>query len=89
MKKREIHIPKAAAWFFQNLAEAEDAVPLTGDVEEDYKDILSEGGDFRAKCWIWYQVLISLPSFLRSYLYWRSVMLKKLFKDRIPDNQKT
>ena len=80
MKKREIHIPKAAAWFFQIISDADDAVPLIGDVEEDYQDILSERGDFRAKCWIWYQVLISLPSFLKSYLYWSSAMIKNYLK---------
>jgi predicted permease len=80
MKKLNTGVPRAAAWLFRNIADADDAVPLIGDVEEDYKDILSERGNFRAKCWIWYQVLISLPSFFKSYIYWSSAMFKNYLK---------
>ncbi len=60
-----------AEWLLRHLSNPDDALSLAGDAEEDYKDIQSDRGKMRADCWIWHQVLISLPRFFKSYAYWR------------------
>jgi putative ABC transport system permease protein len=80
MKKQHTGTPRLAIWLLKHLADPEDALSLTGDVEEDYKDICSQKGIFKAKCWAWHQVLISLPPFLKSYIYWSCTMIKNYLK---------
>jgi ABC-type antimicrobial peptide transport system permease subunit len=72
--------PRVAIWLLQHIANPEDALSLAGDVEEDYKDICSEKGKFRAKCWAWRQIMISLPAFFKSYIYWSFTMIKNYLK---------
>ena len=80
MRKQQTKIPRVAIWILRQLGDPEDAASLVGDVEEDYKDIRSQRGDYKAKCWAWHQVLISLPPFFKSYLYWSFAMLKNYLK---------
>jgi putative ABC transport system permease protein len=80
MKTQKNRPPRITLWLFQRLAEPEDAFSLTGDFEEDYIDILSQRGKFKAGCWAWFQVLLSLPSFLKSTIYWSIIMLKNYLK---------
>jgi putative ABC transport system permease protein len=72
--------PKMAIWLLCHLSDPDDALSLTGDVEEDYKDICLHKGKFRARCWIWHQVSISLPCFFKSYIYWSTAMIKNYLK---------
>lgn len=52
-----------------------DAAPcLAGDIEEEYADLRERRGRLPAAIWLWFQVVISLPSFVKSYLYWRPAM---------------
>jgi ABC-type antimicrobial peptide transport system permease subunit len=80
MVKHKTETPRKAMWLLHHIADPEDALSLIGDVEEDYKDIRSQRGTFQAKCWAWYQVLISLPPFIKSYVYWRITMIKNYLK---------
>ncbi len=80
MKKQHARTPRAAIWLLEHMTDPEDALSLVGDVEEDYKDICSQKGNFKAKCWAWQQVLISLPPFLKSYIYWSVTMIKNYLK---------
>ena len=80
MKKQKIGTPRLATWLLQHIADPDDALSLTGDVEEDYKDICSQRGNLKAKCWALHQVLISLPPFFKSYIYWSVTMIKNYLK---------
>ena len=80
MRKQGENIPSIFVWLLCHLADPEDAQSLVGDVEEDYKDICLQRGKFRAKCWAWHQVLISLPPFFKSYIYWSVTMIKNYLK---------
>ena len=80
MKKQKTAAPRAAIWLLRQLGNPEDALSLAGDVEEDYQDILSHRGKFRAKCWLWCQVFISFPPFLKSYFFWSFTMIKNYLK---------
>ncbi|UCE40280.1 MAG: ABC transporter permease [Candidatus Aminicenantes bacterium] len=80
MEKQNTGMPKVAIWLLQHVADPEDVLSLIGDVEEDYKDICSQRGKLRAKSWAWHQVLISLPPFFKSYIYWSITMIKNYLK---------
>ena len=80
MKKQNTGTPGVAIWLLQHIADPEDAISMIGDVEEDYKDICPQRGKFKAKCWIWHQILISLLPFFKSYVYWSFAMLKNYLK---------
>jgi putative ABC transport system permease protein len=53
---------------------------ILGDAEEEYRMILSEKGRFRADMWYIWQILKPVPFFIRSTLYWRSIMFKNYVK---------
>jgi putative ABC transport system permease protein len=80
MAKQNTGTPRLAFWFLRHITDPEDAFSLIGDVEEDYRDVCSHRGKFRAKCWAWQQVLISLLPFLKSYVYWSCAMIKNYLK---------
>ena len=80
--------PKVAGWLLRHLAYQEDELSLMGDVEEEYSDICADKGVFCARCWYWIQVLISLPSFLKSYVYWSVVMFRNYLKTALRIIQK-
>ena len=80
MNNQKRGIPRIAFWFLQHIVEPEDALSLLGDIEEDYKDRRLQKGEFRARCWVWSQILMSLLPFLKSYLYWSVTMIKNYLK---------
>ncbi|MDH4197282.1 MAG: ABC transporter permease [Candidatus Aminicenantes bacterium] len=64
----------AALRVLRLLADPDEAPYLAGDVEEEYADIRERRGRIPAALWLWFQIVISLPSFIKSYLYWRQAM---------------
>jgi putative ABC transport system permease protein len=64
-----------ALWLLRLLADPDDEPCLVGDIEEELAEIRERRGKAGARIWIWFQIVISLPSFIKSYLYWRSTML--------------
>ena len=56
------------------LADPGEAACLAGDIEEEYADLRERRGRLPAAIWLWFQVVVSLPSFIKSYLYWRPAM---------------
>ncbi len=64
----------AALRLLRVLADPEEAPCLAGDLEEEYADLRERRGAPAAAVWVWFQIAISLPSFLKSYLYWRHTM---------------
>jgi putative ABC transport system permease protein len=80
MVEKKKKIPKIAAWILNHISYKEDELPLMGDIEEEYTDVYAKMGAFRARCWYWIQVFISMPSFLKSYVYWSVIMFKNYLK---------
>jgi putative ABC transport system permease protein len=64
----------AAVGILRRLADPGEAPGLAGDFEEDYADLRDRRGRIPAWLWLWFQILISLPSFVKSALYWRQTM---------------
>ncbi len=79
-KARKKKPPRVALWLLRHMSDPEDALSLLGDFEEDFTDVCFQKGKFRSGCWVWFQVLISIPSFCKSYVYWSATMLKNYFK---------
>ncbi len=52
----------------------------SGDLEEAYADLLGESGLFRAKAWLWFQILKLCFGVIRASIFWRLIMLKNYFK---------
>jgi hypothetical protein len=72
--------PKIVTWLLCRLTFQEDELSILGDIEEEYSDICVNKGAFHARCWYWIQVFISLPSFLKSYVYWSVIMFRNYLK---------
>ncbi len=60
--------------FLRLLADPDEAPCLAGDIEEEYSDLRERRGELPAALWLWFQFVISTPSFVKSYLYWRHTM---------------
>jgi putative ABC transport system permease protein len=64
-----------ALWLLRRLADPDDEPCLAGDIEEELADMRDRRGKVAAEIWIWFQIVISLRFFIKSYFYWRSTML--------------
>ncbi|MCJ7681767.1 MAG: ABC transporter permease, partial [Candidatus Aminicenantes bacterium] len=61
-------------WFLHRLNRSSDRESLSGDLREEYEDLMVERGKIPAFFWMWKQVLTILPARLKSFIYWRFVM---------------
>jgi putative ABC transport system permease protein len=64
----------AALRVLRILGNPDEEPSLAGDFEEEYADIRVRKGRTLAGLWLWFQIIISLPAFFKSYLYWRQTM---------------
>ena len=69
-----------AEWILKKIANEEDNRAIVGDFEEEYKETARSKGILWASLHYWLVLLISLPSFISSYLYWRIVMFSNYLK---------
>ena len=51
-------------------------IERSGDLEEVYAELLEETGPFRAKVWLWFQILKLCLLIARSSVVWRFIMFK-------------
>jgi putative ABC transport system permease protein len=72
-KPRERRSP-AALRLLWRLADPDTAPCLAGDLEEEYADLRERRGRIPAALWVSFQILISLPAFLKCYVYGRQTM---------------
>ena len=79
-KKTQKNPPKIAVWFLNLISIRENKNSLVGDVEEEYEEIRLEKGTIIAHLWLWWQFLITIPSFIKHKIYWSYIMLKNYFK---------
>jgi hypothetical protein len=49
----------------------------SGDLEEAYADMLEESSPFRAKVWLWLQILKLFYGIIRTCIVWRCIGDKK------------
>jgi len=70
----------AALRLLRLLADPNEADCLEGDIGEEYSDIFERRGKTAAAVWLWFQIVISIPSFVKSQLYWRNTMFANYLK---------
>jgi putative ABC transport system permease protein len=68
-----------ALWLLRRVLPRQDYVYLTGNFKDMYAHRVHTKGSFRARIWIWGEIIKSLPGFLYASLYWRITMFKNYF----------
>jgi len=79
MKKDHIKLPWLAFWLLRHVLPRQDFIFLNGSFEDIYENLVHTEGRFKARIWIWREILKSLPGFLSAALYWRMMMFRNDF----------
>ena len=79
MKKGQTKIPGLALWLLRHVLPKQDYVYLNGNFADMYEHRVHTEGRFKARIWIWGEIIKSLPGFLYASLYWRITMFKNYF----------
>ena len=61
-------------WLLSRLISSRRNYGLFGDIEEMYHVVLAERGRFKAKLWLWAQIMRTIPHAFCNWLYWGLVM---------------
>jgi len=69
-------VPRLAERILRLLFSLDYYLERSGDLEEAYADLLEESGPFRAKAWLWFQILKLCFGIFRTSIAWRFIMLK-------------
>jgi len=79
MKKEPARIPKQAFGLLRHILPRRDSEYLMANFKDLYEHREKNQGRFKARIWIWMEILKSLPGFIYSSLYWRITMFKNYF----------
>ncbi len=80
MKEKNLVPPKFAEWMLKKIANTFEATSLLGDFEEEYRRRAEESSPLQATLWYWWQIGISIPSFLKNSIYWSFIMINSYLK---------
>lgn len=80
MKNPKLKPPRIAEWILRKIANRGESEMIRADLEEEYKETAEEKGSGRARLWYWTLVLVSIPSFIKSHIYWSVQMLRNYLK---------
>jgi putative ABC transport system permease protein len=72
--------PKIAEKFLNYIALTDEDFSITGDLAEEYYEMVQEKGALKARIWYYFQICKATPSFLKYSFIWRGVMFKNYFK---------
>lgn len=73
-------VGKISELFLYLISIKEERSSIIGDYTEIYNEILNEKNLISAKKWLWLQILISFPIFIKYNIYWGSTMLVNFIK---------
>jgi putative ABC transport system permease protein len=79
MREDHKELPWLAFWLLRRVLPRQDFIYLNGNFEDIYGNLLRTEGRFKARIWIWREILKSLPGFLSAALYWRITMFRNYF----------
>jgi predicted permease len=79
MEKEQTKIPRLAFWLLRHVIPRHEYVYLNGNFEDMFKHRIQAEGRFKARIWIWGEIIKSLPGFLYASFYWRLAMFKNFF----------
>ena len=80
MKEKISRPPKIAAWILKHTAVTIEEASLLGDLEEEYRIRANKSTPLITKLWFWTQVLVSIPPFVKTSIYWSTEMIKNYLK---------
>lgn len=80
MKTRSKKPPSFATWLLKKITRPIDYNYAIGDFTESFKMLSNEKGNFLAKCWFWFEVIRSLPRFVKNLTYWSFIMFRNYLK---------
>jgi putative ABC transport system permease protein len=82
MKKTQKYIspPKTAEKLLKRIFPDSGYNSPVGDFEEVFKSIQARWGKLPAILWYWFQLVVSLKSFVTGTIYWRFIMFKNYLK---------
>ncbi len=80
--------PRIAEWIMERLALLDDEFSLTGDLREEFEDLVAERGLTYARTWYWFQLIKSLPSFIKNSIIWSVIMIRNYLKIAIRNLRK-
>jgi len=72
--------PKFTEWILSCFYPDRGHLTSVGDFREEYLEVYSESGPFKAMLWYWIQIVKSIPSYLRNQIYWSAVMITNYLK---------
>jgi putative ABC transport system permease protein len=72
--------PKLAKFLLKILSSKEKDYAYLGDIEELFKDHANRQGLGRSRRWYWWEILKSIPKFIRESIRWRLTMLENYLK---------
>jgi ABC-type antimicrobial peptide transport system permease subunit len=80
MKIKKEHPPRSAGWILSHLKNYEYDFSISGDFDEEFREIARRKGRFLAHLWYWWQVLYSVPAYLNLSILMGAVMFKNYMK---------
>jgi len=80
--------PKLAEWILSCVYPDRGDFTSVGDFREEYFEVYSESGPFKANLWYWMQIAKSLPGFIRNKSHWSIVMIHNSLKIAIRNIRK-
>jgi putative ABC transport system permease protein len=80
MHEMKVKVPKIPYWLLKKMAIFSIHEGYSGDIEEEYDEVVKHKGRRKAILWIWYHAMIVVPGALLSYVNWGGTMFKNYFK---------
>ncbi len=72
--------PRLAEWLLKHIYPDRGYYTSLGDFGEAYNSKRNKSGLFPAWLWYWWQMIKSVPSYIRNNIYWRAIMMKNYLK---------
>jgi len=88
MKKQSNRIPRFADLLLRFILMEEAYAEKSGDLEEAYKSLLKQNKIFKARLWLWLQVIRAVPSCFSQSIYWRTLMFRNYCKSAVRNLKK-
>ncbi len=73
-------LPLLSAFALRLLAHRKTEYGLFGDIEELYNTVLTEKGNFKARLWLWRQIITTIPSVIKDTFYWGQGLVANYLK---------
>ena len=72
--------PRIGEWLLKRCIGSEDRRHRAGDFEEVFQNIVESDGLYRGWSWYWWQIIRSVPEFMKNGIHWSGAMLKNYIK---------